>query len=120
MNPQTGPVPFQPAAQSETLKLMVEQMPELMDSTSDYEAGSIILEEGEPNDRLYILIHGRATLGKMDEAGKVVEVDAFGAGSILGLTSFWMREKVFAQIRAATDAHCISIERSVFDKLVFS
>ncbi|MEM9159704.1 MAG: cyclic nucleotide-binding domain-containing protein, partial [Verrucomicrobiota bacterium] len=109
---------FRPTDQTEALRNLVRELPEFASSTDDYKSGSVILEEGEPNDRLFVLAEGRATLGKRDERGEVVEVDAFGPGSILGLTSFWMREPVFAQIRATTDASCISIERSVFDELV--
>lgn len=81
-------------------------------------AGSVILEEGQPNDELLILIEGEAKLVKQMEDGETVEVDAFPTGSILGITSFWSRQPVFARIEAIEDAVCLSISRERWNAVI--
>lgn len=83
-----------------------------------FPAGSIILEEGQPNDELLILIEGEAKLVKRMEDGETVEVDAFPAGSILGITSFWSRQAVFARVEAISDAVCLSISRETWNGVI--
>lgn len=96
---------------------LVEAMPQLKRTTISFEKGSTILKEGELNDRLTVLIEGRALLKKQNDAGRSVEVDTFGPGALLGLTSFWGRSPVFASIEADTDVYCIAIDRTLFDSL---
>jgi len=101
------------------LKALLDATPELEASRLSYADGEVIVEEGTTNDRLLILAEGRVRLTKRDERlGKSVEVDALGPGSIIGLTSFWSRQPVYARIVANGPVACLAIEREAFDDLV--
>lgn len=95
----------------------IAALPELKDSTIAYSRNEMILREGDLNDRLLVLLEGAARLSKLSDCGESVEVDTFGPGSLLGLTSFWGRTEVFASIHAQSDVVCLSIDRDIFDSL---
>lgn len=99
------------------MRTLVEALPQLNDSRRRFQADDTILEEGELNDCLIILLEGRARLIKMDEAGRSLVVDTFGPGALLGLTSFWGKTEVFASVIADTELSCVSIDRAMFDAL---
>ncbi|MCF3651493.1 sensor histidine kinase [Synoicihabitans lomoniglobus] len=110
--------PFEPAQLGSDMRGLVEALPELRQGAVNYAARDVIVEEGEANENLFILLEGTALLRKSDDHGHLVDVDTFGAGSMLGLTSFWSRTPVFARIEAETDVVCIAIGREVFDRLI--
>ncbi|MBD5781710.1 cyclic nucleotide-binding domain-containing protein [Pelagicoccus sp. NFK12] len=99
------------------IRTLVEALPQLDASRRDYAANETILQEGELNDCLVILMEGRARLIKDDEKGRPLVVDTFGPGALLGLTSFWGKTEVFASVQADTDLVCVSIDRVLFDSL---
>lgn len=112
-------MPFSNANNQKTLILkLLSTLPELGESIQVFESGEVILEEGKSNGCLYILVEGDARLSKKDGKGHVVEVDAFSSGSLLGLTSFWMRQPVFATINALSRVSCIRIDRDYFESVV--
>ena len=96
---------------------LLEELPELKESSVSFSDGDCILEEGRNNDRLYILLEGVARLSKRDECNYFVNLDTFSAGALLGLTSFWTRSPVFARITAEGDVKCISICLDQFERL---
>ncbi len=102
----------------EIIGKLLEELPEIGRAKLVFKAGETIVEEGQSNDRLLILSEGEAQLCKRDQDGFLVEADAFGPGSILGLTSFWTRQHVFATVVSVAESKCIAITRPVFDKLV--
>ncbi len=104
--------------QTEIVGKLLEELPETGRSILSFRPGETIVAEGQPNNRLLILSEGEAKLCKYDQDDFLVEADAFGPGSILGLTSFWTRRRVFATIESANHTRCIAITRPVFDKLV--
>lgn len=105
-------------SQKNLIQKLFSILPELSKAIQVFESGDVILEEGKPNRRLYILIEGEAKLSKKDGKNHVVEVDAFGSGSLLGLTSFWTRQSVFATIKALSKVSCVTIDRDYFDSVV--
>ncbi|MBK1876176.1 sensor histidine kinase [Pelagicoccus mobilis] len=101
----------------EGMRALVEALPQLKGSRRRFQEGETILREGELNDSLIILMEGRARLLKLDESGCSLEVDTFGPGALLGLTSFWGKTEVFASVVADTEIACVSIDRQLFDSL---
>ncbi|EDY82575.1 hypothetical protein VDG1235_2198 [Verrucomicrobiia bacterium DG1235] len=95
----------------------MEALPQLDASRREFDVDDTILQEGEPNDCLVILMEGRARLIKTDEQGRPLVVDTFGPGALLGLTSFWGKTEVFASVKADTPLTCVSIDRALFDSL---
>ena len=110
--------PAAPPLPGATILDLVDAVPELREGSVVFPAGTVILEEGNLNDRLHILLEGSALLRKRDTDGRLVDVDTFDAGSLLGLTSFWSRSPVFARIEAASAVSCIAIDREAFDRLM--
>ncbi len=107
-----------PKNQKTLIQKLLRTLPELNESIQIFESGDVILEEGKPNGCLYILVEGDARLSKKDGKGHVVEVNAFSSGSLLGLTSFWTQEPVFAAIKAFSRVSCIRIERDYFESVI--
>lgn len=79
---------------------------------SMFAAGTVIFREGQRNTALYLLVEGEAGLYQDDEAGKSVMVDRLGAGSFLGLISFWTGAATFSRSVAQTDLRCLRMEAS--------
>lgn len=107
----------EPILSDSGIRKLVEALPQLESSRREYKRGVTILEEGERNDRLIILMEGEALLIKRDEGDRHIVVDTFGPGALLGLTSFWGKTQVFASIEASTNVVCVSIPRELFDSL---
>ena len=86
--------------------------------TADYQAGEIIFREGEPGDRLFVLIEGRVEVLK-DHGGEreltlqtLQPLDYFGEMAILteGPRS--------ATTRASTECRLITLEGAAFRELI--
>lgn len=100
------------------IQLLVERSPALKEAILQLPAGQVILREGQANHHLYILLEGEVLLYKTSEAGRALEVDRFGPGAFLGLTSFWSQQPSFAESRTATPVRCLSLSREAFDRHV--
>jgi signal transduction histidine kinase len=70
-----------------------------------FPAGSVLVEEGEPNRSLYILTSGQAVVLRK---GSSVVSGVLGSGSFAGLVSFITGEQAFATIQATTDCDVIA------------
>ena len=96
---------------------IIQSNPELQESLSNFKKGQVILNEGEKNDSIYILLQGEVTLHKELSNGNTVEVDYFTEGAILGLTSFIRNENSFVNSIATTDVTCLVLNRDKFQSL---
>jgi signal transduction histidine kinase len=99
----------------ESIRLLLERTPSLRDVVVRFPAGSTILNEGEHNASVYILLEGEVTLHKRDLQGRSVQVDHFTPGALLGLTSFWSGTKSFVQSITVTEVQCLKLDRQTFD-----
>jgi signal transduction histidine kinase len=79
-----------------------------------FPAGSTIIEEGDPNKNLYILIQGQAVVLRR---GSSVVSGVLNPGSFAGLVSFITGERAFATILATTDVETIEFTDEEIDKL---
>jgi len=114
------PIRYKPAfhaRETETIDALIAEFPELQESFKMFIPGEVVLHEGQENNELLVVVSGEARLCKAGPGGLEIEVDAFGPGSIVGLTSFWSREPVFARVEAITEVKCIAIELAVFESL---
>lgn len=99
----------------DSIRKLIERSPVLRSSVIQFEKDNVILQEGQINDSIYILIEGEIALYKSDETGRFIKVDQFGPGSFLGLTSFWSKTRSFAESRALTPVKCLKLDRETFN-----
>ena len=100
------------------IRSLLRGLPDQNDVEKHFAAGEVILEQGQVNDELLILVEGEAKLIRTDEGAHSVEVDAFASGSILGITSFWSKQVVFARVEAISDVLCVAISRQRWEEVI--
>jgi len=85
-----------------------------------YEPGSIIVEEGCPPDRFYIVTRGQVEVLVDTLDGERLVVARFGRGQYFGETELLRGGTNMATVRAAPDtgARVVSLERETFDMLL--
>jgi CRP-like cAMP-binding protein len=84
----------------------------------DYVRGEQIFVEGSPSDRFYAIASGRVKIFKMTPAGKDVILEIFGVGDPLGAVAVYEGWPFPASAVALEDTTCLTIERSVFFRLL--
>ncbi len=99
----------------DSIRKLIERSPQLRASVVHFDKNSMILEEGQGNDSIYILIEGEIALYKNDESGKPIKVDQFGPGAFLGLTSFWSHTRSFVASKALSPVECLKLDRETFN-----
>ncbi len=85
-----------------------------------FAAGAVIFREGQVNTALYLLVEGEAGLYQGDDSGTSVLVDRLGAGSFLGLISFWTGNATFSRSIAETDLLCLRMEKGQMEEFARS
>lgn len=81
--------------------------------TQDFEAGSLIIREGESGSHLFVSASGQFEALK---SGQVVK--NFGPGEVFGELAILYKAKRFASIRCITEARVWTLERRVFQKIM--
>lgn len=81
------------------------------------EAGAILLDQGQVNDRLYIVRKGLiAVVATMD--GQEVELATLGAGEVVGEMSLLSGEPCNARVITKTPADFVEVPSSALDKVM--
>jgi CRP-like cAMP-binding protein len=85
-----------------------------------FSPGEVILREGDPADRFYLLGRGTAIISQRDEHGMDQTVAALGAGRYFGETGLIHDAPRNATVTASRDeeATTYSCDRQTFDRLV--
>ncbi len=87
--------------------------------TVSFEPGDSILIEGNANSYVYVIVSGRVDMLKLSkETSQHMQIDSFGAGDLIGLTSFWTKQPSFLQSKARTVVTCLRFNATDFEKLV--
>ena len=100
------------------LEALIAKLRDLDKSTVSFEAGQIVLEEGEQNPAVLVILEGQVAMLKRGDQGAVMEVDHFGQGDLLGLTSFWTKEPSFLASKALSKVVCLRLEARDMEELV--
>ena len=79
-------------------------------------AGSVILEEGDRNETVFIILDGTVHLSTVREQ-EIVELDRLGPGDMVGLMSFWTGEPALVSVVAKTAVSALCLDRAEFDRL---
>ena len=100
------------------LEALIAKLQDLDKSTVSFEAGQMVLEEGEQNPAVLVILEGQVAMLKRGDRGSVMEVDHFGPGDLLGLTSFWTKEPSFLASKALSKVVCLRLEAHDMEELV--
>jgi CRP/FNR family cyclic AMP-dependent transcriptional regulator len=80
-------------------------------------AGSVLLEQGEPNDHLSFLIEGSAVIERTHPGGRKETLAHLNAPGVFGTTSFFRPTPPTISVRAATDVCLLTMGHPAHDKL---
>ncbi|MGF1530271.1 MAG: ATP-binding protein [Puniceicoccaceae bacterium] len=106
-----------PQTVPDRVRALVEKLGDLQKGTLHFPQGSIIVEENEQNEHVYVILDGEVQMLKHSSINPSLEVDRFGPGDLLGLTSFWSREPSFLRSVALTEVRCLAIDSFDLDQL---
>jgi CRP-like cAMP-binding protein len=82
--------------------------------TRSYSKGDEIVRQGEPADAFFVISRGTAEVA-LSHDGQEHVIATLGKGSFFGEMAFLREGTRTATVRAASDADCIVLTRSVFD-----
>ena len=74
-----------------------------------YEAGSIVLREGDPGDTCYVLQRGRARVTRQHADGRTITLTNLGPGEIFGELAMFGGEVRSATVEALDDMQAVAI-----------
>ena len=74
-----------------------------------YEAGTIVLREGDPGDTCYILQRGRARVTRQHADGRTITLTNLGPGEIFGELAMFGGEVRSATVEALDDMQAVAI-----------
>lgn len=74
-----------------------------------YEAGSIVLREGDPGDTCYVLQRGRARVTRQHADGRTITLTNLGPGEIFGELAMFGGEVRSATVEALDDVQAVAI-----------
>ncbi len=86
--------------------------------TEHFAAGDVLMREGDPGDKFYIIERGQVTFWQMNEFGESVRVSAKGAGQFFGEVALVSLAPRNATVRAETPLAVLTLTKSKFDELV--
>ncbi len=95
----------------------IEAEPSLSQRIESLEAGESLLHEADSRKRLWLILQGTLRLNKTNAAGERLRLDELGPGEIVGILSYYTREKSFFGVEASTDSRIFSISWDSFDRL---
>jgi NADH dehydrogenase len=81
-------------------------------------AGEVILREGEPGSRFYIVTDGEVEVFRQPTNGEDIVLSRLGAGQYFGEVALLRGAVRMASVRAASDVSVLSIDRGDFTTLI--
>ncbi|HKC92241.1 MAG TPA: FAD-dependent oxidoreductase [Candidatus Limnocylindria bacterium] len=82
--------------------------------------GDIVLREGDPADRLYMVIKGEAEATQRGPDGSQVVINRFGPGDYFGEVGLLNDAPRLATVRAKTSLEVMALDRETFGRLMKS
>ena len=83
----------------------------------DVTPGTKIIEEGQPGQGLYVVLHGEVDVSKVDGQEKVL-LATLKSGDVFGEISLLQDEATTASVTAATNSTVLFLHREIFEKLI--
>ncbi|HJN72526.1 MAG TPA: cyclic nucleotide-binding domain-containing protein [Myxococcota bacterium] len=82
------------------------------------ESRTRLFQEGEPGDRLWVLLSGTVTLTRETEGGEVVELDRARTGDVFGELAVISPASRFATATTVGGCQLVVLERAAFRALI--
>lgn len=80
-------------------------------------SGAVLLEEGQPNDHLSILMSGSVTVQRSRLGGGLETLATLVAPTLFGITSFFRPEPPTFTVRAATEVQLYTLDHPAHERL---
>ncbi len=84
---------------------------------SDVPSGQPLLEQGQPNDRLFVLVEGTVTILRTHPTGQTEAVTHLNAPAVFGTTSFFRPVPPMTTTRTATPCKLLTLDRDAHERL---
>ncbi len=100
-------------------ELTSEEISGLIESTglSTYGAEQVVVKEGTPGDRLYVVTRGVLMVTTASPSGDEVRVGTLNVGDFFGEVALLTGRPRAATVTAETDAECLQITKEEWDRL---
>ena len=85
---------------------------------ASFPVGTKILRRGEPGDRMFVIIEGRARVPVLDKDGRQLLVAELCSGDIFGEMALLTGEPRTADVEALTDCRCLVLFRAAVEGLI--
>jgi thioredoxin reductase (NADPH) len=85
-----------------------------------FRPGDVVLREGDPADRFYLVIKGQAEASRRDPEGAEVVVNTIGPGEYFGEMGLLKNAPRAATVRAKTALEVMALDRVAFKRLIDS
>ena len=105
-------------------RVHAEQVPDLvgpeLDSLGEqaqrvsFAAGDIIVAEGDPADRFYVIAHGEVTISRRSPEGDEMKLATLGRGQFFGEVGILADTRRTATVRALEPLRLFAVEREEF------
>ncbi len=82
-----------------------------------WDTGETLFNEGEPNDKLMLLVSGRIALVKADAEGRTLLVNRLRPGALFGVLSFFSGNPTLTTALAESPAEVLELTRDQVDAL---
>lgn len=86
----------------------------------DLKRGQVLMRQGEPGDRVFVLLAGRLQAVHTEPDGRTRVVGDIAAGETVGEMAFFTGEPRSATVRAARDSLLVALARSTVEQLIAS
>jgi D-lactate dehydrogenase len=93
---------------------------ELRMRQSSHAAGEYICREGEPGDRMYVIVAGEIDVLKTGDGGIEVEIAVLKTGEVAGIMSLFEQDVRSASLRARGKVDLVSLDTETFSKILSS
>jgi CRP-like cAMP-binding protein len=108
--------PLEPAPYFDVNKIPDDLVETAVESTEQYEAGEIIIRQGEAPDRFYVIVEGFVTVTHEDASGRLHRVAHLTAGDYFGEIGLLEGVARIATVTAITRVKVVSFDRSTFSR----
>lgn len=105
---------FQPFSEEEKKDLLSYFQPHT------YDAGSIVIKQGEPGDGLYLILSGEVVVNLKTPEGEIIEVAMLSEGSFIGEISLITDKPTTANCIAADELDVLKMPRKKFKEIILT
>ena len=106
--------PLEPAPIFDVQKIPDDAVETAVESTEQYEAGNIIINQGESPDRFYVIVEGFVAVTHLDANGKEHLVAHLTEGDYFGEIGLLEGTERIATVTAVTPVKVVSFDRDTF------